>query len=115
MQNYKHIIIKIVISKFFNLLILLKKLWYAIKKADIIFFLILPLNKAFISKIVNILHCFIENLGLVGIIKDKIIPIKRDYLTIRNVTYIIYQKQNKSNNYFRFSGLNLLQGFFIFR
>lgn len=115
MQNYKHIIIKIVISKFFNLPILLKKLWYAIKKADIIFFLILPLNKAFISEIINILYCFIENLGLVDIIKDKIILIKRNYLTIRNVTYIIYQKQDKLNNYFRFSGLNLLQSFFIIK
>lgn len=68
----------------------MKHICWPIKKANVIPFPILPLNKATILETVNILHCLIEYLGLTGVVKNKIILIKSDYLTIKNVIYAIY-------------------------
>lgn len=70
----------------------LKYIWCSIKKTDIILFLILPLNKAIISETVNILYCLIEHLKLVCVIENKVILIKDNYLTVKNMTYATYQK-----------------------
>lgn len=68
----------------------IKYIWCLIRKTDIIPFLILLLNKAIILETVNILYYLVERLGLASIVEDKIVPIKSDYLTIRNMTYTIY-------------------------
>lgn len=72
----------------------LKDIQYQIRKADIIPLLILPLNKAKISETIDILHYLVERLGLKGVIKDIVIPIKGDYLIVRNMTHVLYQKQS---------------------
>lgn len=59
---------------------------------DIFSLLILSLNKAKISERINILHYLVECLYLENIVKDKIILTKYDDLTIKNMTYILYQK-----------------------
>lgn len=69
---------------------LLKNIWCLIRKVDIILFPILPLNKAKISKTIDILHCLVERLGLENLVEDKIVLIKDDYLTFKNVTYALY-------------------------
>lgn len=76
--------------KFFNKPIHLKYIQYFIKKANIISLLILPLNKFIILKTINILYYPVERLELVGMIKDKIISIKGNYLIIKNIIHAIY-------------------------
>lgn len=71
---------------------LLKHIWCFIKTIDVILLLILSLNKAVILEAIIILYCLIERLGLAGIVEDKIVLIKDNYLTVRNMTYAIYQK-----------------------
>lgn len=34
--------------------------------------------------------------------EEKVVPIKGDYLIVKNVIYTMYQKQNKSNKLFKF-------------
>lgn len=68
----------------------LKNIQYLIKKADIILLPILLLNEAKILETIDILYCLIECLGLKGIIKDKIVLIKGDYLTVKNMTRVLY-------------------------
>lgn len=64
--------------KFFNWLKPLKHIQYPIRKADVILFLILPLNKATISEIVKILCYLVERLRLTAVVENKIVPIKGD-------------------------------------
>ena len=59
-------------------------------KVDVISLPILPLNKASIAKIVNILRWLTEYLGLINIVEDKVVSIKEDFLTLRNITCAIY-------------------------
>lgn len=68
----------------------LKSIQYAMWKVYIILLLILSLNKVLITAIVNILHWLTKRCGLTNIIKDKIVSIKEDFLTIKNINYIIY-------------------------
>lgn len=82
---------------------LLKNILYQIRKTDIILFSIYPLNKSKISETVSILSCLIECMGLKSIVKDKVVSIKDNYLTIKNITHAIYQKQNKLDDSFKFS------------
>lgn len=81
----------------------LKNIWYSVIKADIIPLLILPLNKVKILNIINILHYLVKHLGLISIVNDKIMPIKRNYLTIKNITCAIYQKQDKLKTFYKYS------------
>lgn len=92
MRKQKYVIARKVIPKFFNWPMLLKDIWYAIKKTDIILLPILPLKEAKISETINILYGLVEHLGLENVIEDKIMLIKGNYFTVRNVTYILYQK-----------------------
>lgn len=105
MRKQKHIVVGKTMPKYINWPMLLKNIWCVVRKADIIFFPILPLNKAKISKTIDILRCLVKRLGLTGIVNDKIVPIKGDYLTIRNVTCTIYQKQNKPDTLYKYSWL----------
>lgn len=41
---------------------------------------------------IDILYCLVEHLDLTNIVNNKIILIKRNYLTIRKVAYTLYQK-----------------------
>lgn len=83
--------------KFFNWPMPLNDIQYSISKADIISLPILPLNHAKISETIEIQHYLVERLGLENIIENKVVPIKADYLTVRNVTRVLYQKQSKLN------------------
>lgn len=78
--------------KFFNKLILLKDIQCSVRIANIILLSILSLNKVSIVEIVNILYYLIGRLRLSGIVKDTVILIKDNYLTIWNIIYIIYWK-----------------------
>lgn len=80
-----------------------KSIQYAMQKANVISLLILPLNKALIAETVNILHKLIERFSLTDVIKNKIVLIKKNFFTIKNITCAIYQKQNKSNTLYKFS------------
>lgn len=77
--------------KFFNWPIPLKNIRYLIRKADIIPLPIFPLDKTKISETINILCYLVERLGLENIVEDKIVPIKGNYLTIKNLTLVLYQ------------------------
>lgn len=90
-------------SKFFNWPIPLKNIQCLVKNANVILLSILPLNKASIPEIIDILHSFVKHLGFLGIVEDIVVLDKGDYLTIQNVTCIIYQKQNKLDKHYRFS------------
>lgn len=68
-----------IMPKFFN--------W---RKANVIRLPILPLSKASITKTIHILRCLVGRLELLSIVEDTVVPIKSDYLTIRNVTRVIY-------------------------
>lgn len=83
----------------------LKVIQYAIRKADVIFLLILLLNEATISETINILRFLVKWLGLKDMVEDKIMPIKRNFLTIRNVTQALYYKQDEPNTLYKFSWL----------
>ncbi len=70
----------------------LKDIRYLVRKADVIPLPILPLNEASIAKTVDILRCLVGRLRLSYIVEDIVVPIKGDYLTVRNVTRVIYWK-----------------------
>lgn len=63
------------------------------KKTDIIPLFILSFNKAKIAKTINVLHYLFEYLSLKIIIENKIMLIKKNYLSIKNMTHILYQKK----------------------
>ncbi len=56
-----------------------------------------------ISETINILCCLVERLSLKGIVKDKVVLIKGNYLIVKNVTHVLYQKQSELNHLMRFS------------
>ena len=74
---------------------LFKNIQYAVWKADIIPLLILSLDEFNIITTNDILYCLGNHLVLADIIKDQIILIKGDFLTVRNITCVIYQKYDK--------------------
>ena len=98
--------------KCFNWPMPLKDIRYIIKKANVILLPILPLNKATILKTINILRFLNERRSLESVIEDKIVPIKRDFLTIRNVTWALYCKQDEPNTLYKFSWLELIAELF---
>lgn len=51
---------------------------------------------------IDILRCLVERLGLENIVKDKVLSIIEDDLTIKNMTYVLYLKQSQSNQLMRF-------------
>lgn len=57
-----------------------------------IFLLILPLDKSKIAIIMDILYFLVKHFDLPNIIKDRIILIKKNFINIKNIIYIIYQK-----------------------
>lgn len=81
----------------------LKDIQYPIGKTDIIPLPILPLSKVKISKTINIQCCWVKRLDLEGVVKDNIVPIKDDYLIVKNVICALNQKQSKPNQLMRFS------------
>lgn len=89
-RKQKYIIVGKVIPKFINWQISLKDIQCPIKKADIILNPILPLNKAIISETIDILYSLIERQGLENVVKDKVVPIKGNYLIIGNVAHALY-------------------------
>lgn len=54
------------------------------QKVNIILLLILLLI------IINILYCLIKHFDFINIVKDKIVLIKGDFVTIINITHKIY-------------------------
>ena len=78
--------------KFFNWPISLKDIQCLVRKTDIITLPILPLNKSKILESIDLLDYLIERLGLESVVEDKLVPIKDDYMTIRNMTHALYQK-----------------------
>lgn len=111
-KKQKYVVVGKVMPKCFNWPIPLKDIRCLISKADIISLPILPLNKAKISETINILRCLIECLGLEGIVKDKIVPIKGNYLIVKNMTHTLYQNKSKLNQLMRFSWAEPITGLF---
>ncbi len=112
MRKQKHVVNGKVMPKFFNWPMPLKDIRCSVRKADVILLPILPLNKASIAETVDILRCLVERLELSGIVEDTIVPIKGDYLTVRNVTRAIYWKQNEPDKLYRFSWVEPIAGLF---
>lgn len=81
-------------------------------KADVISLLILSLKEASIAETINILRWLTERLGMKNVLEDKVLPIKGDFLTVRNITHAIYQKQDEPNVLYKFSWLKPIAGFF---
>lgn len=92
MRKQKHVVAGKLMPKYFNWPIPLKDIRCAIKKANVFSLLILPLNEATILETIDILRSLIERLGLKSVVEDKIVPIKGDFLTIRNITQALYCK-----------------------
>ncbi len=112
MRKQKYVIARKVMPIFFNWPIHLKDIQCIIRKADIIPLPILLLDKTKISKTINILHCLVERLGLKGVVEDKVVLIKVNYLTARNVTCALYQKQSEPNQLMGFSWAKPIVGLF---
>lgn len=55
------------------------------QKTNIILLLIIPLKKTLIAKIINILYQLTKRLDLTDIVKNKIILIKEDFITIKKL------------------------------
>lgn len=91
----KHIRNRKLLPKYLNWSMLFKNIQYAVWKADIIPLLILSLDEFNIITTNDILYCLGNHLVLADIIKDQIILIKGDFLTVRNITCVIYQKYDK--------------------
>lgn len=67
---------------------------YRNETADIFLFLMLSFNEKSIAGIINILREIADQLGLSDIIvKDKIILLKWDLMTVRNCRYAIYRRK----------------------
>lgn len=60
------------------------------QKIDIIPLPILPLDESQIVMTVDILHYLSKYFGLVDIVKDNIVFIKKDLVAVRNITCAIY-------------------------
>lgn len=82
------------------------------RKVDVIPLLILPLNEALIAETVDILCWIIECFDLTDIVENKVVPIKEDFVTVRNITRAIYWKQDEPNALYKFSWLELIAGLF---
>lgn len=90
LKAQKHVREKKLLPKYSNWPMPLKSIQCVMQKADVIPLPILPLNKASIAETVNILCWLTERLGLTDIVEDKVISIKRNFLTMRNITRAIY-------------------------
>lgn len=90
LKAQKHIKEGRLLAKYFNWAMLLKNIQCTMQKADIIPLLILPFNETSIAETVNILRWLTKCFGLTNIVKDKIVPIKWDFLTVRNIICVIY-------------------------
>lgn len=112
LKTQKHIRERKLLLKYSNWPIPLKSIQCIMWKADIITLLILPLNKASIAEIVNILRWLTECLGPTDVVEDKVVPIKGDFLTMRPITRAIYRKQDEPNALYKFSWLEPIAGLF---
>lgn len=74
----------------------LKNIQCIIQNVDIISLLISPLNKVLIAETVDILYGLVIPFGLTNVYQNKIILIKGDFVTMRNITCAIHQKQGKT-------------------
>ena len=61
------------------------------------------LDKSKIIMTIDILRCLGNHLSLTDITKDKVVSIKEDFVTIKNITSIIYQKHDKKILLYNFS------------
>lgn len=82
------------------------------RKADVISFLILLLEKSKIATTIDILRYLGDHLGLADIAKDKVVSIKRNFVTVRNVTNAIYRKYDEKNLLYKYFWLEPIAGFF---
>ena len=101
-RKQKHVVAGKLMPKYFNWLMPLKDIKCAIRKANVMFLPILPLNEATISETIDILHSLVKRLGLKSMVEDKILPIKGDFLIIKNVIQALYCKQDKENTLYKF-------------
>lgn len=112
MRKQKYVVAGKLMPKYFNWPMPLKDIRCAIRKANVIPLPILSLNKATISETIDILCSLIKWLGLESVVEDKIVSIKGDFLTIRNVIRALYRKQDEPNTLYKFSWLELIAGLF---
>lgn len=72
----------------------LKKIQCPKRKANILLLLILPYDKSKISETIDILRELIQCLDLNDyFFENKLVIAKKDLLSIRNILWAIYQKQ----------------------
>lgn len=92
LKAQKHVIEGKLMPKYYNWPMPLRNIQCAIQKTNVIPLLILPLNESKIATTIDIICCLVERLGLAGVIEEKIVPIKENFVTVKNITCKIYQK-----------------------
>lgn len=61
------------------------------------------LDESKIATTIDINCYLVECLGLANVIEKKVIPIKVDFVTIRNIPCVIYWKQDKLKLFYKSS------------
>lgn len=112
LKAQKHVIEGKLMPKYYNWPMPLKNIQCAIQKADVIPLPILPLDESKIATTVDIIRCLVERLGLAGVIEEKVVPIKGDFVTVKNITRAIYRKQDELNPFYKFSWVEPIASLF---
>ncbi len=91
----------------------LKEIQYIKEKADILPLPTLPYDKSEISETIDILRELIQRLSLDNyVFEDKIVMVKRDWLTVRNITRAIYQKAEEPEILYTLGWIEPIAGLF---
>ncbi len=83
------------------------------EKTDILPLPTLPYDKSEINETFDILRELIQCLDLDDyVFEDKIVMVKGDWLTVRNITRVIYQKQEEPEILYTLGWIELIAGLF---
>ena len=84
-----------------------------IEKVDIISLSTLSLDETLIAGTIDILKEYLKRLGIENAaITNKLLIFKRDFLTVRNVTKVIYQHQEELYSIDKFQFIEPIAGLF---
>lgn len=81
-------------------------------KTDIVPLPTFPLNEANIDNNIDFLCNLYTRLQLLEVVEGNVIMLKRDWLTVCNVTRVIYCKQKEKPGLYRFNWIKPIAGFF---
>ncbi len=91
----------------------LKEIQCIKEKADILLLPTLPYNESEICETIDILRELIQYLSLDNyIFEDEIVMVKRDWLTVQNITQAIYQKAEEPEILYMLGWIELIAGLF---